>query len=214
MNMAETLQFQALRGELRKDEPMSRHVSWRAGGMADRFYVPADLDDLGDFLRQLPREEPLLFVGLGSNLLVRDGGFRGTVVMTHASRLRPRIDSGLIYAEAGVASPKVARLAALHDMEGAEFLAGIPGCVGGARVSDKHANFIVNPQVSMRCAAWCLGGLRNTLPALGSESGWVAMRRPSRSFITAREARPSPGLRRNQAPANHSSPGVFGAQCR
>jgi UDP-N-acetylmuramate dehydrogenase len=132
MNMAETLHFQALRGELRQDEPMSRHVSWRAGGTADRFYAPADLDDLGDFLRQLPREEPLLFVGLGSNLLVRDGGFRGTVVMTHAAKLRPRMDSGLIYAEAGVASPKVARLAAMHDLEGAEFLAGIPGCIGGA----------------------------------------------------------------------------------
>jgi len=132
MNMAETLTFRGLRGELRKDEPMSRHISWRTGGPADRFYVPADLDDLGEFLRQLPREEPILFVGLGSNLLVRDGGIRGTVVMTHAAKLRPRMDSGLIYAEAGVASPKVARLAAMHDMEGAEFLAGIPGCVGGA----------------------------------------------------------------------------------
>ena len=132
MNMAETLHFQALRGELKHDEPMSRHVSWRAGGTAERFYAPADLDDLGDFLRQLPREEPLLFVGLGSNLLVRDGGFRGTVVMTHAAKLRPRMDSGLIYAEAGVASPKVARLAAMQDLEGAEFLAGIPGCIGGA----------------------------------------------------------------------------------
>jgi UDP-N-acetylmuramate dehydrogenase len=132
MNMAESLHFQRLRGELRLDEPMSRHVSWRAGGAADRFYVPADLDDLGEFLRQLPPEETLLFVGLGSNLLVRDGGFRGTVIMTHAAGLRPRMDSGLIYAEAGVASPKVARLAALHDLEGAEFLTGIPGCVGGA----------------------------------------------------------------------------------
>jgi UDP-N-acetylmuramate dehydrogenase len=111
---------------------MSRHVSWRAGGVADRFYLPADLDDLGEFLHQLPPDEPLLFVGLGSNLLVRDSGYRGTVVMTHAARLRPRMESGLIYAEAGVASPKVARFAALHDMEGAEFLAGVPGCIGGA----------------------------------------------------------------------------------
>lgn len=132
MNMAEILNLRGLRGELRKDEPMSRHISWRTGGPADRFYIPADLDDLSEFLRVVPREEPILFVGLGSNLLVRDGGFRGTVVMTHASKLRPRLDSGLIYAEAGVASPKVARLAAMHDLEGAEFLAGVPGCVGGA----------------------------------------------------------------------------------
>jgi UDP-N-acetylmuramate dehydrogenase len=132
MNMADALQFQGLRGELKRDEPMSRHVSWRTGGRADRFYVPADLEDLSVFLRQLPPAEPLLFVGLGSNLLVRDGGWRGTVVMTHAAARRPRMDGALVYAEAGVASPKVARFAALHDLEGAEFLAGVPGCVGGA----------------------------------------------------------------------------------
>jgi UDP-N-acetylmuramate dehydrogenase len=119
MNMAETLQFHELRGQLRHDEPMGRHVSWRTGGTADRFYVPADLDDLGSFLRQLPAAEPVLFVGLGSNLLVRDGGFRGTAVLTHSAKLRPRMESGLIYAEAGVASPKVARFAAQHDLEGA-----------------------------------------------------------------------------------------------
>jgi len=132
MNMAETRQFGALRGQLKANEPMSRHVSWRCGGVADRFYVPADLDDLSAFLRQLPPDEPLLFVGLGSNLLVRDGGWRGTVVMTHAAHHRPRMEQGLVYADAGVASPKVARFAALHDLEGAEFLAGVPGCVGGA----------------------------------------------------------------------------------
>ena len=130
MNMGE--KFEGLHGQLRGDEPMSRHVSWRAGGKADRFYVPEDIEDLATFLRQLPADEPVLFVGLGSNLLVRDGGWRGTVVMTHAAMRRPRMDAGLIYAEAGVASPKVARFAAMHDLEGAEFLAGVPGCVGGA----------------------------------------------------------------------------------
>lgn len=132
MNMTEPLQFQGLRGELKRDEPMGRHVSWRTGGPADLLYVPADLQDLGAFLRQLPRGEPVLFVGLGSNLLVRDGGWRGTVVLTHAAARRPRMDGDLVYAEAGVASPKVARFAALHDLEGAEFLAGVPGSVGGA----------------------------------------------------------------------------------
>jgi UDP-N-acetylmuramate dehydrogenase len=132
MNMAEALRFQKLRGELRRDEPMGRHVSWRTGGRADRFYAPADLHDLGAFLRQLPDGEPLLFVGLGSNLLVRDGGFRGTAVLMHAASRRPELRDGKIYAEAGVASPKVARFAANHGFERAEFLAGIPGTVGGA----------------------------------------------------------------------------------
>ena len=132
MNMADTLTFKALRGQLRRDEPMSRHVSWRAGGRADRFYIPADLDDLSLFLRQLPREEPILFVGLGSNLLVREGGWRGTVVLTHRPAKHPRLEKGLVYAEAGVACPKVARFAARHRLGAAEFLAGIPGTVGGA----------------------------------------------------------------------------------
>ena len=132
MNMSEPLQFKTLRGQLRQGEPMARHVSWRAGGAADRFYIPADLDDLSAFLSQLPESEPLLFVGLGSNLLVRDGGWRGTVILTHGASRRPMTDDDMVYAEAGVASPKVARFSAQHHLEGAEFLAGIPGTIGGA----------------------------------------------------------------------------------
>jgi UDP-N-acetylmuramate dehydrogenase len=123
MNMAESLHFK---------EPMARHVSWRAGGPADRFFVPRGLVDLAAFLKALPEKEAVLFVGLGSNLLVRDGGFRGSVILTHSAALRPQLRGGLVYAAAGVASPKVARFAALHQLTGAEFLAGIPGTVGGA----------------------------------------------------------------------------------
>ncbi|SMB21004.1 UDP-N-acetylenolpyruvoylglucosamine reductase [Sterolibacterium denitrificans] len=123
----------ALRGELRLDEPMARHVSWRAGGKVARAYFPADLDDLCVFLAMLREDEPLLFVGLGSNLLVRDGGFDGTVVFTHGALgvLRMQED-GLVYAEAGVASPKLARFVANQGRVGGEFLAGIPGTFGGA----------------------------------------------------------------------------------
>lgn len=123
MNMAESLHVK---------EPMARHVSWRAGGPADRFFVARGIEDLAAFLKGLPENEAVLFVGLGSNLLVRDGGFRGTVILTHAATLRPQLRGGLVYAEAGVASPKVARFAALQQLTGAEFLAGIPGTVGGA----------------------------------------------------------------------------------
>ena len=122
----------ALRGTLRLNEPMARHVSWRAGGAAARAYLPADTADLALFLRTLPAGEPVTFVGLGSNLLVRDGGYRGTVVLLHNTRAAVRLDGPLVYAEAGVAAPKVARFAGTHALEGAEFLAGIPGTVGGA----------------------------------------------------------------------------------
>jgi UDP-N-acetylmuramate dehydrogenase len=133
MNMSEPTQFSAegLRGEMLHDEPMSRHVSWRAGGVAQRFYRPADLADLQDFLRQTPADEPLLFVGLGSNLLVRDGGFRGTVVQMVGALTELHMDGELIYAQAGVPGAKLARFAATNNLCGAEFFAGIPGTLGG-----------------------------------------------------------------------------------
>ena len=112
---------------------MAGHVSWRAGGRVARAYFPADLDDLAEFLARLRHDEPLLLVGLGSNLLVRDGGFDGTAVFTHGALSTLRRDAdGRIYAEAGVASPKLARFVANGGEVDAEFFAGIPGTVGGA----------------------------------------------------------------------------------
>ncbi|HKC45455.1 MAG TPA: UDP-N-acetylmuramate dehydrogenase [Burkholderiales bacterium] len=132
--MVEPLQFDLdrLRGRLLTDEPMAKHVSWRAGGRAARAYVPRDLADLQVFLPLLPPQEPVCFVGLGSNLLVRDGGFAGTVILQHDTHGAMRLEGELVFAEAGVASPKVARFAATHGFAGAEFLAGVPGTVGGA----------------------------------------------------------------------------------
>lgn len=122
-----------LRGRLLTDEPMARHTSWRVGGPADRFYVPADLEDLAAFVRGLPADEPLHWVGLGSNLLVRDGGVRGTVIATGgALNGLGLLGTDVVRAEAGVASAKVARFSVAQGLTGAEFLAGIPGTVGGA----------------------------------------------------------------------------------
>ncbi|HTO42611.1 MAG TPA: UDP-N-acetylmuramate dehydrogenase [Burkholderiales bacterium] len=124
-------------GALRSNEPMRKHTSWRVGGAAERAYFPRCLDDLVAFVRTLPPTEPLYIVGLGSNLLVRDAGLRGTVVFTHGALNKIRLDSDrsdieLVYSEAGVAGAKVARFSATHGLRGAEFLAGIPGTVGGA----------------------------------------------------------------------------------
>lgn len=126
-----------LRGTLRLDEPMRSHVSWRAGGTAAQVYVPSDIDDMAAYVRSLPVEMAVCCVGLGSNLLVRDGGFNGAVILLHGALREIRMtrkdaDVGEIYAEAGVAAPKLARFAASQDLVGAEFMAGIPGTVGGA----------------------------------------------------------------------------------
>ncbi|HMA30617.1 MAG TPA: UDP-N-acetylmuramate dehydrogenase [Casimicrobiaceae bacterium] len=130
--MNEPLAFAGLRGTLARDASLAHHTSWRAGGPADVLYLPADRDDLAEFLRQLPATEPVTVIGLGSNVLVRDGGVRGVVVVMHAPGAALAVADGLVYAEAGLATPKLARFAATHGCADAEFLAGIPGTVGGA----------------------------------------------------------------------------------
>jgi UDP-N-acetylmuramate dehydrogenase len=122
------------RGELRYDEPMAQHTSWRAGGTARRFYKPQDLADLCTFLQDLEPDEPLLWVGLGSNLLVRDGGFPGTVIFTFGAltALDWLDDNTLLRVEAGVSCARVARETTRRGLTGVEFLAGIPGTMGGA----------------------------------------------------------------------------------
>jgi UDP-N-acetylmuramate dehydrogenase len=124
---------QQWRGELRYDEPMARHNSWRAGGSARCFYKPADVADLCDFLQQLDPHEPILWLGLGSNLLVRDGGFPGTVIFTLGALTElDWLDATKLRAGAGLTCAKVARVCAQRGLTGLEFLAGIPGTLGGA----------------------------------------------------------------------------------
>jgi UDP-N-acetylmuramate dehydrogenase len=124
---------EALRGRLRETEPMASHVSWRAGGPVARAFFPADLADLATFLSTLRWDEPLLMVGLGSNLLIRDGGLDVTAIFTHgALDVLRREEDGSFFAEAGVPSPKLARFVGGQACAEAEFLGGIPGTVGGA----------------------------------------------------------------------------------
>jgi UDP-N-acetylmuramate dehydrogenase len=122
----------SVQGKLLLNEPMRRYTSWRVGGCADRLYMPAGLNDLQRFLQSLPHGEPVHFVGLGSNLLVRDGGVRGTVVLMHDALTELRFEGTSVYAEAGVTCAKLAKFAAREHLHGAEFLAGVPGTVGGA----------------------------------------------------------------------------------
>jgi len=126
-------QTERWQGELRYDEPMAAHCSWRTGGRVRRYYRPADLDDLCLFLSDLEPQEPLLWLGLGSNLLVRDGGFAGTAIATlGALNLLEWVDERTLRSGSGVTCSKVARLTAQAGLVGAEFLAGIPGTLGGA----------------------------------------------------------------------------------
>ena len=122
-----------LRGSIKHNELLSRHTSWRVGGPARTFFEPADREDLITFVRALPAEEPLLWLGLGSNLLVRDGGFAGTVIHLHGALDELRRESEqIVYAQAGTHCARLAKFAKDEKFAGLGFMAGIPGTVGGA----------------------------------------------------------------------------------
>ena len=139
--MSMAFDSEALRGALRRQEPMARHSSWKAGGPADYYYKPADGADLAEFIRRAPSAMPLTWVGHGSNLLVRDGGLRGAVItvagaLTECARLK----ADTLKVGAGLACPRAARFAAEQGLAGLEFLAGIPGTVGGALAMNAGAH--------------------------------------------------------------------------
>ena len=129
------------RGELRHDEPMSRHTSWRAGGPAELFFIPSSIEDLQVFLAELDAETPIFWLGVGSNLLVRDGGIRGVVISaTGILKGLERVDSYLVRAGSGVPCTQLARQCIRWGLGPSEFFAGIPGTVGGALTMNAGAH--------------------------------------------------------------------------
>jgi UDP-N-acetylmuramate dehydrogenase len=114
-------------------EPMAKHTSWRVGGPADSFIRPRSLAELREFLASLDADVPLTFIGLGSNLLVRDGGIRGAVICTSGlPREVERLEGGRVRAGAALACATLARRCARWHLGPAAFFAGIPGTLGGA----------------------------------------------------------------------------------
>ncbi len=120
-------------GELKLNEPMSKHTTWRAGGTADHYYIPTDVQDLSCYLQSLKKDEPVFWLGLGSNLLVRDGGLRGSVIATaNALSGIEKLEDNIVEVGAGVPCAILARFCARNNLVNGEFFAGIPGVVGGA----------------------------------------------------------------------------------
>jgi len=123
----------ALRGQFSYQENLSKYTSWRVGGVAERLYTPADKQDLQQFISALSPEESVVWLGLGSNVLIRDGGLKGTVINTRNKvKQMHLLDAQTLYVECGVPCAHVARFCAEQQLTGAEFLAGIPGTMGGA----------------------------------------------------------------------------------
>ena len=124
-----------VRGKLRLDEPLGPFTWFRVGGPAEVLFIPADVEDLADFLRQLPPEIPLTVLGVGSNVIVRDGGVEGVVVRLAGRAFGDteiEAEEARVIADAGALDAMVARAAANAGIAGLEFYAGIPGSIGGA----------------------------------------------------------------------------------
>ena len=130
-----------VQGELRDNEPMSKHTSWRVGGLAETFFVPASVDDLSSFLADLDADTPIFWHGVGSNLLVRDGGIPGVVISaTKMLRKLERVGDDRVVAGAGVPCTQLARQCIRWGLGPSEFFAGIPGTVGGALAMNAGAH--------------------------------------------------------------------------
>jgi UDP-N-acetylmuramate dehydrogenase len=179
------------------DVPMAKHTSWHVGGPADLYFTPRDVADLASFVRQLPADVPLLWIGLGSNLLVRDGGIRGAVVSTHgALGTLERLSVTRIAAQAGVPCARIARQCVKWGLGPAEFFAGIPGTLGGALAMNAGAwggetwRHVVEVDVLDR------RGVRHTRPAAAYEIGYRSVKGPDNEwFIGARlEFERAPGV--------------------
>ncbi len=122
------------RGNVAYDVSLARYNTWGVGGQAECIFHPEDIDDLRYFLSQINPIVPITWIGLGSNVLIRDGGIEGVVIITQPGLKKITIDKDghAIIAQAGVACAKLARVSVLNGLAGIEFLAGIPGTVGGA----------------------------------------------------------------------------------
>ncbi len=125
--------FPEVRGKLLRDEPLGPYTWFRVGGAADALFIPADADDLADFLKALPESVPVTVLGVGSNVIVRDGGVEGVVIRL-AGRPWAQVtaEGDTITAGAGALDSMVARVSAKAGIAGLEFYAGIPGTIGGA----------------------------------------------------------------------------------
>jgi UDP-N-acetylmuramate dehydrogenase len=176
---------------------MAKHTSWHVGGPADLFFTPRDAMDLAAFMRQLPPEVPVLWIGLGSNLLVRDGGIRGAVVSTHgALGGLERLSATRIQAEAGVPCARVARQCVKWGLGPAEFFAGIPGTLGGALAMNAGAWGGETWRHVIEVDALDRRGIRHTRQAADYDIGYRRVKGPDNEwFIGARlEFERAPGV--------------------
>jgi UDP-N-acetylmuramate dehydrogenase len=157
----------AVRGRLLIDEPLGPYTWFRVGGPAEAVFLPADEQDLADFLKGLDPAVPVTALGVGSNTLVRDGGVEGVVIRLGGkgfAKVEPRGD-GRIYAGAAVLDANLAREAAAAGIAGLEFYRGVPGSIGGALVMNAGCYGAETKDVLVEAYAVTRAGERIAIPA-------------------------------------------------
>jgi UDP-N-acetylmuramate dehydrogenase len=176
---------------------MSRHTSWHVGGPADLFFTPRDESDLAMFLRSLEPGMPILWIGLGSNLLVRDAGIRGAVIDTHGvfDELE-RVGESEVWCGAGVACAKLAKQCVKWGLGPAEFFAGIPGTLGGALAMNAGAFGGETWNHVQSVATLDRSGTRRERPATDYQVGYRHVQSPREEWFLGAKLRfePRPGV--------------------
>jgi len=175
-----------VRGTLLRDAALADYTSWRVGGAAETLFIPADVDDLVSFLQQATRDAPLLWLGLGSNVLIRDGGVGGSVIVTQgALHGIDRLDQTCVRAEAGVSCAQIARYTARLGLTGLEFMAGIPGTVGGALAMNAGCYGGETWQQVLQVETINREGVRTVRPASAYQVGYRHVTKPTEEWFVA-----------------------------
>ena len=153
------------RGRLTADAPLGPQTWFGAGGPAEVLFRPADAEDLASFLQALPSEVPVTVLGVGSNLLVRDGGVKGVVVRLLRGFTGIAVEGNEVVAGAGAPDLNVALTARDHALTGLEFLSGVPGTIGGAIAMNAGAYGGELGEVLLSAEAVDRGGHRHQVAA-------------------------------------------------
>ena len=168
-----------VRGNLQTNVPLANYTWFRTGGNAEILFTPEDPDDLVNFLNHCSQKTPFTVIGLGSNVLIRDGGIAGVVIQISRRLGSVRVQGSDLIVGAGAADAKVSRIAAGAGVSGIEFLNGVPGSIGGAirmnagafgqEVSEVLISAtIVDEKGTIRTQnsdAFCFGYRKSTLPS-------------------------------------------------
>ena len=173
MNIYEELCKIVSEDQILKDEPMGKHTTFRAGGKADYLVMPSNEEQVRDLVLLLKKENvPYYVMGNGSNLLVRDQGFKGVIIQIARKMNQIRVEGETIYAQAGALLSKIAAQALGEGLTGFEFASGIPGTLGGAVMMNAGAYGGEMKQVIVNACVLTSAGEIAVIPADLMELGY------------------------------------------